>query len=165
MFLILFFYTEAGMILNWFVNFEKNDPCVLIKLFSQKLRVSYHNCKPKIIIIRQCKRKENFVPLYGSVFHVVLSIMSYDKKYWRKQQRWSPWGRPWPRGHILKPLALASKPQVLGLGLEALGPRKLHLSSARGQHYFLNRWNFVGKRQKPSGKFANTFFVFRNWSI
>ena len=38
-------------------------------------------------------------------------------------QRWSPW--PWPRGHILKSLALASKPQVLGLGLEALGPRKL----------------------------------------
>ena len=32
-----------------------------------------------------------------------------------------------PRGHILKSLALASKPQVLGigLGLEALGPRKL----------------------------------------
>ena len=46
--------------------------------------------------------------------------------YW---QRWSPGGRPWPRGrprgHILKSLALASKPQVLGLGLEALGPRKL----------------------------------------
>ena len=32
-------------------------------------------------------------------------------------QRWSP------RGHILKSLALASKPQVLGL--ETLGPRKL----------------------------------------
>ena len=50
-----------------------------------------------------------------------------------KQQRWSPRGRPWPRGrprgHILRSLALAlaSKPQVLGLGLglEALGPRKL----------------------------------------
>ena len=44
-------------------------------------------------------------------------------------QRWSPRGRPWPRGrprgHILKCLALASKRQVLGLGLEALGPRKL----------------------------------------
>ena len=36
-------------------------------------------------------------------------------------QRWSPWGRPWPgerlRKHILKSLALASKTQVLGLGL------------------------------------------------
>ena len=28
-------------------------------------------------------------------------------------QRWSPRLRPWPRGHILKTLALASKPQVL----------------------------------------------------
>ena len=32
-------------------------------------------------------------------------------------QRWSPRGRPWPRGrprgHIFKSLALASKPQVL----------------------------------------------------
>ena len=27
-------------------------------------------------------------------------------------QRWSPRGRPWPRGHILKFLALASKLQV-----------------------------------------------------
>ena len=40
-------------------------------------------------------------------------------------QRWSPRGRPWPRGrprgHIFK--SLASKPQVLGL--KALGPRKL----------------------------------------
>ena len=43
-------------------------------------------------------------------------------------QRWSPRGRPWPRGrpqgHIFKSLALAlaSKPPVLGLGLKALGP-------------------------------------------
>ena len=32
-------------------------------------------------------------------------------------QKWSPQGRPWPRrrhrGHILKSLALASRPQVL----------------------------------------------------
>ena len=60
-------------------------------------------------------------------------------------QRWSPRGRPWPRGHILK--SLASKPQVLGLGLEASIPwpwprslksSKIALSSARGQHCFLN---------------------------
>ena len=35
----------------------------------------------------------------------------------RIKQRWSPRGRPWPRGrpreHILKSLALASRPQVL----------------------------------------------------
>ena len=54
----------------------------------------------------------------------------------------SPW--PWPR---------------------SLRSSKIALSSARGQHYFLNRWNFVGKRQKPRRKFANTFCVFRNWSI
>ena len=35
-----------------------------------------------------------------------------------KNQRWSPRGRPWPQGHILKSLAskvksLASRPQVL----------------------------------------------------
>ena len=56
--------------------------------------------------------------------------------------------------------------QVLGLGLEASSPwlwprslrsSKIAQSSARGQHYFLNRWNFVGKRQKPRRKFANTF--------
>ena len=51
---------------------------------------------------------------------------------------WSPW--LWPR---------------------SLKFSKLALSSARGQHYVLNRWNFVGKRQKPCGKFAKTFFVFR----
>ena len=28
-------------------------------------------------------------------------------------QRWSPRGRPWPRGQILKSSALASRPQVL----------------------------------------------------
>ena len=60
--------------------------------------------------------------------------------------------------------------EVLGLEASSPWPRslrssKIALSSARGQHYFLNRWNFVGKRQKPRGKFANTFFVFRNWSI
>ena len=58
------------------------------------------------------------------------------------------------------------------LGLEASSPwppslrsSKIAQPSARGQHYFLNRWYFVGIRQKPRGKFANTFFVFRNWSI
>ena len=35
------------------------------------------------------------------------------RKKKKKNQRWSPRGRPWPRGHILKSLALASRPQVL----------------------------------------------------
>ena len=70
-------------------------------------------------------------------------------------QRWSPRGRPWPRGrprgHILKSLALAlaSKPQVLE-NCPVLGSRTV---------LFLNRWNFVGKRPKPCGKSAKTFFL------
>ena len=60
--------------------------------------------------------------------------------------------------------------EVLGLEASSPWPRslrssKIALSSARGQHYFLNHWNFVGKRQKTRGKFVNTFFVFRNWGI
>ena len=87
-------------------------------------------------------------------------------------QRWSSRGRPWLRGHISK--SLASKSQVLGLGLEVSSPwpwprslksSKIALFSARGQHYFLYSWNFVGTRQKPCGKFSNNFFVFHNWSI
>ena len=50
---------------------------------------------------------------------------------------------------ILKSLALASKPQVLE-NCPVLGS-----STA----LFLNRWNFVGKRQKPCGKSAKTFFL------
>ena len=59
---------------------------------------------------------------------IVLSNSLLAKSNWHSpaaislvssRQRWSP------RGHILKSLALASKPQVLRLGLEALGPRKL----------------------------------------
>ena len=62
--------------------------------------------------------------------------------------------------------SLASRTHFQVLGLEASSPwpwprslrsSKIALSSARGQHYFLNRWNFVGKRQKPRGKFAKTF--------
>ena len=43
----------------------------------------------------------------------------------RLKQRWSHRGRPCLEDTILKSLALASKPQVLGLGLKALSPRKL----------------------------------------
>ena len=65
--------------------------------------------------------------------------------------------------------SLASRTHFEVLGLETSSPcrwprslrsLKIALFSARGHHYFLNRWNFVGKRQKPRGKFANTFFCF-----
>ena len=80
-------------------------------------------------------------------------------------QRWSPRGRPWPRGHIFKSLALALASKVKSLAL-ASKPQssKIALSSAQGQHYFLNSWNFVGKRQKHCRKFARTSFVFFTWS-
>ena len=76
-------------------------------------------------------------------------------------RRWSPRGRPWPRGrpqgHTLKflawkikSLAFTSKPQFLE-NCPVLG---------REQHYFLKRQNFAGKRQKPFGKSAETFFLF-----
>ena len=37
---------------------------------------------------------------------------------------------------------------------------KIALSSARGQHYFLNRWNFVGKRPETSRKICEHLFCF-----
>ena len=64
---------------------------------------------------------------------------------------WSPW--PWPR---------RSSPWPWPRSLKS---SKIALSSARGQHYFLSSWNFVGKRQKPRRKFASTFFVFLSWSM
>ena len=47
-----------------------------------------------------------------------ISIL-YDKYELLKKhyQRWSARGRPWPRGHILKSLALASKVKSLALAL------------------------------------------------
>ena len=63
----------------------------------------------------------------------------------------------------------SSRTHFEALGLEASSPwpwprslrsSKIALSSARGQHYFFNRWNFVGKRLRPRRKFANTFFCF-----
>ena len=66
---------------------------------------------------------------------------------------WSPWPWPWPR---------RSSPWPWPRSLKS---SKIALSSARGQHYFLNSWNFVGKHQKPRRKFASTFFVFFTWSI
>ena len=64
-----------------------------------------------------------FRPAY-STSHAMIDILTSTLDN-INVQRWSPRGRPWPRGHILKSLALASKPQVLGLGLEASSPQKL----------------------------------------
>ena len=61
-----------------------------------------------------------------------------------------------PRGHILKSLTLASKPQALENCL-VLG--------SRTAIFFWTVEILLEKRQKPRGKFANTFFVFLTWSI
>ena len=59
-------------------------------------------------------------PITGPRLYNSLALVSRD------YQRWSPRGRLWPRGrsrgHILKSLALASKPQVLE-NCPALGSR------------------------------------------
>ena len=92
-----------------------------------------------------------------SKFTTAIKLLLKSTFYYRNlqarptYQRWSPQGCPWPCGrpreHILKPLA--SEPQVLE-NCPVLGSRTA---------LFLNRWNFVGKRQKPCGKSAKIFFL------
>ena len=78
-------------------------------------------------------------------------------------QRWSPRGRPWPRarprGHTLKSLALASKPQVLGLGLEALGPQKLACPRLEDNTIF-EPLKFCWKTPEISQKICKYLFLF-----
>ena len=80
-----------------------------------------------------------------------------------KYQRWSPRERPWPRGrprgHILKSLTLASKPQVLGLGLEALGPRKLP-SPRLEENTMFEPLKFCRKTPETSRKICKYLFYF-----
>ena len=61
-----------------------------------------------------------------------------------QKQRWSPRGRPWPRGQILKSLAL--RPQVLG-NWPVLGSRTA---------VFFELLKFCGALEKVFGK---RFFV------
>ena len=79
-----------------------------------------------------------------------------DYKIVTKLQRWSPRGRPWPRGHILKPLALAlkvkslaSKPQVLE-NFPVLGSRTA---------LFFKSLNFCWKTPKTSQKILQRRFL------
>ena len=84
-------------------------------------------------------------------------------------QRWSPRGRPWPRGrphgHILKSLALASRPQVLE-NWPVLGSRTA---------LFFKLLKFCGALEKFFGKrvfveiawkiFEKTFFFEIAWKF
>ena len=73
----------------------------------------------------------------------------------RIQQRWSPRGRPWPRGHILKSLALASKVKSLAL---ASRPQVLKNWPVLGSRtaLFFELLKFCGALEKFFGK---RFFV------
>ena len=76
-------------------------------------------------------------------------------------QRWSPRGRPWPRGrpqgHILK--SLASKPEVLGLGLEASSPLKLPCPRLEDSTIF-EQLKFRWKTPETSRKICEHLFCF-----
>ena len=120
---------------------------ILRTLLPQKLPVLSSRTAVFYKLLKFCRwpEKNFWRPFFrGGVLEDVLGL-----EYVLEDTFWSPW--PWPRRSSPRPWSLRSS--------------KIALSSARGQHYFLNRWNFVGKCQKPRGKFANTFFVFRNWSI
>ena len=66
------------------------------------------------------------------------------------KQRWSPRGRPWPRGHILKSLALTSKPQVLK-NSPVLGSRTA---------LFFEQLKFRWKTPETSRKICDHLFCF-----
>ena len=70
-----------------------------------------------------------------------------------KNQRWSPRGRPWPRGHNLKSLALASKVKSLALAL-ASRPQVLENWPVLGSRtaLFFGMLKFRGALEKLFGK-------------
>ena len=76
-------------------------------------------------------------------------------------QRWSSRGRPWPRGHILKSLALASKVKSLAL---ASRPQVLENWPVLGSRtaLFFELLKFCGVLEKVFGK---RFFVEIAWKI
>ena len=84
----------------------------------------------------------------GSVVRLQQAVF-YDDWNW---QRWSPRGRPWPRGQILKSLALASRPQVLE-NWPVLGSRTA---------VFFELLKFCGALEISFGK---RFFVEIAWKI
>ena len=110
-----------------FQEWNGRQSSILPSQFRTKFRALYLQKS-----IYRCRVVINHIVTEAFNYACYLRILFLDKsRYFGCVQRWSPRGRPWPRGrprgHILKSLALASKPQVLGLslGLEALGPRKL----------------------------------------
>ena len=83
------------------------------------------------------------------------------KKMNNKYQRWSPRGRPWPRGHILKSLALASKVKSLALAL-ASKPQVLENWPVLGSRtaLFFEQLKFRWKTPETSQKICEHLFCF-----
>ena len=81
------------------------------------------------------------------------------------RQRWSPRGRPWPRGrprgHILKSLALASKVKSLALAL-ASKPQVLENCPVLGSRtaLFFEQLKFRWKTPETSQKICEHLFCF-----
>ena len=91
---------------------------------------------------------------------VCLILLCITFRFYYSGQRWSPRGRPWPRGQILKSLALASRPQVLE-NWPVLGSRtavffELLKFCEALEKYFGKRF-FVETARKI---FVKTFFFF-----
>ena len=97
---------------------KKNYVLQLVQLVLQ--RTVYFK---KNSVLQLVKILKPMVTVNIKVYQPPTTSTSFKKLWCGKSQRWSHRGRRWPRGHILKSLALASKPQVLGL--EASSPRKL----------------------------------------
>ena len=89
---------------------------------------------------------------------------------WYRHQRWSPRGRPWPRGHILKSLALALASKVKSLAL-ASRPQVLENWPVLGSRTarFFGMLKFCGALEKFFGKrfflknFCEDLFFFFFW--
>ena len=84
-----------------------------------------------------------------------------------KNQRWSPRGRPWPRGrprgHILKSLALALASKVKSLALAlASKPQVLENCPVLGSRtaLFFKQLKFRWKAPETSRKICEHFFCF-----
>ena len=85
---------------------------------------------------------------------------------WGRLRRWSPRGHPWPRerprGHILKSLVLASKPQVLKPLALASKPQVLENCPVLGSRTALifEQLKFCWKTPEISRKICEHLFCF-----
>ena len=89
------------------------------------------------------------------VFTIYLCSIKYRTLIIHTNQRWSPRGRPWPRGQILKSLALALASKVKSLALAlASRPQVLENWPVFGSRtaLFFGKLKFCGAVEKIIGK-------------